>query len=138
MIDTTAHLCYPGPLYRIDEDENGIVIGRTLVEEGSIWLIKCWVETVQTVKPIVQEGIWDSAISLNIEDWAGNYGVMPNGEHDNVLEFANIDELISFMEGDLGPPVQVAPEAEAFPGKHARAQMAQERKESARGSGRVG
>ena len=26
---------------------------------------------------------------------------MPNGEHDNVLEFSGVSELISFMEGDL-------------------------------------
>ena len=101
VIDTTAHLCYPGPLYRIDEDENGIVIGRTLVEEGPIWLIECPVETVHTITPIEQWGIWDARIILNIEDWAGNYGIMPDGEHKNVLEFSGVNELIAFMEGDL-------------------------------------
>ena len=77
------------------------VSGRTLVEEGPIWLIKCMIETVHTVKPITQTGIWDARIVLNIEDWAGNYGIMPDGEHPNELEFSGVDELISFMEGDL-------------------------------------
>ena len=45
--------------------------------------------------------MWDAQIVLNIEDWAGNYGIMPNGEHDNVLEFSGANELISFMQGDL-------------------------------------
>ena len=109
VIDTTAHLQYPGPLYREDyetiTDEEGDtyrqISGRTLVEEGQIWLIKCMVETVQTVTPIVQEGIWDAKIELNLYDWAGNYSVMPDGEHDNVLTFSGVNELISFMEGDL-------------------------------------
>ena len=109
VIDTTAHLQYPGPLYREDYetvvDEGGgeyrRVSGRTLVEEGPIWLIKCMVETVHTVKSITQTGIWDARIVLNIEDWAGNYGIMPDGEHSNELEFSGVDELISFMEGDL-------------------------------------
>ena len=26
---------------------------------------------------------------------------MPNGEHDNILEFSGVSELISFMKGDL-------------------------------------
>ena len=30
--------------------------------------------------PITEWGVWDSRIILNIEDWAGNYSVMPNGE----------------------------------------------------------
>ena len=54
MIDTSAHLHYPGPLYRIDKDENGIVIGRTLVEEGPIWLIECPLETVHNSQAIVR------------------------------------------------------------------------------------
>ena len=101
VIDTSAHLCYPGPLYRIDKDEYGIVKGRTLVEEGPIWLITCPVETVHTITPIEQWGIWDARIILNIEDWAGNYGIMPDGEHDNVFEFNGVNNLIDFMEGDL-------------------------------------
>ena len=109
VIDTTARLLYPGPLYRDDYEwvtdsagrEYQRVSGRTLVEEGPVWLIKCLVETVHTIKPIVQEEFGDALLRINIEDWAGNYGVMPDGEHDNVLEFANISELIAFMEGDL-------------------------------------
>ena len=34
-------------------------------------------------------------------DWAGNYGPMPKGRHDSVLEFSGVNELISFMQGDL-------------------------------------
>ena len=36
-----------------------------------------------------------------MEDWAGNYGVMPGGEKKNVLEFSGVNELVSFMKGDL-------------------------------------
>ena len=40
--------------------------------------------------------------SLIIYDWAGNYGVMPDGEHDNVLEFSGVARAhFAFMEGDL-------------------------------------
>ena len=78
-----------------------MVIGRTLVEEGPIWIIKCKFETVHTITPITEYGTWDARIVLNLYDWAGNYSVMPNGEHDNVLEFSGMKELISFMEGDL-------------------------------------
>ena len=109
VIDTSAHLHYPGPVYRDDyrtrTDEQGNkyreIVGRTLVQEGPIWLIRCPIETIQTVTPITEWGIWDAKIVLNIEDWAGNYGIMPNGEHDNVLEFSGANELISFMQGDL-------------------------------------
>ena len=60
VIDTSSHLYYPGPLYRTDLDENGVVIGRTLVEEGPIWLIECPIETVHTITPITEWGVWDS------------------------------------------------------------------------------
>ena len=40
-------------------------------------------------------------LSLNIEDWAGNYGIMPKGEHKNILEFASLTELIAFMQRKL-------------------------------------
>ena len=92
IIDCSADLIYPGPIL----DERGRVI-----EEGNIWLIERFLETVQTVTPMTQWGIWDARIVLNIEDWAGNYGPMPRGEHDNVLEFSGIRELISFMQKDL-------------------------------------
>ena len=59
------------------------------------------VEVVHTVTPIEQEGTWDAAIKLDLYDWAGNYGVLPKGEHKNVFEFANISELISFMRKEL-------------------------------------
>ena len=52
-------------------------------------------------------GIWDARIVINIEDWAGNYGALPDGKHSNVLEFAAISELIDFLEKDLGAAVQV-------------------------------
>ena len=92
IIDCSADLIYPGPIL----DDAGRVI-----EEGNIWLIERFLEKIQFVTPITQWGIWDARIVLDIYDWAGNYGPMPKGEHDNVLEFANIAELISFMEKRL-------------------------------------
>ena len=96
------------------------VLSRTIidadgrvVEEGEIWLIERFLETIQTVTPITQWGIWDARIVLDIYDWAGNYGPMPRGEHDNELEFSGISELISFMEKTADAPLQVAAEFEA-------------------------
>ena len=48
-----------------------------------------------------QWGVWDARIILNLEDWAGNFGIMPGGKHDNVLEFAGFDDLMAFMRRDL-------------------------------------
>ena len=101
VIDCGAVVEFPGPLYRTDLDANGVVIGRTLVEEGEVWLTECAVECIQTIQPFTMEGTWDASIELNLEDWAGNYGIMPGGEHDNVLKFGGLDELISFMQKDL-------------------------------------
>ena len=72
VIDTSVHLQYPGPLYRDDYDlvldkaGNPVLdragnpvrelVGRTLVEEGPIWLITCPIETVHTVMPVTQWG----------------------------------------------------------------------------------
>ena len=47
VIDCSAELCYPGPIL----DEQGRVL-----EEGQIWLIERWLETIQTVTPITQWG----------------------------------------------------------------------------------
>ena len=88
-------------MYRLDEDEAGRVIGRTLVEEGPIWLVERPIETIHTITPITQHGTWDASLKLNLEDWAGNYGVLPDGEHDNILEFASLSVLQSFMQRDL-------------------------------------
>ena len=85
-------LFYPGPIRDAD--------GR-LVEEGPIWLVDRPVSTIHTVTPIVQWGIWDARIRLNIEDWAGYHSVMPKGEHWNILEFTGPDELAAFMQRDL-------------------------------------
>ena len=101
ILDTTARIFYPGPLYRDDKDENGVVVGRTLVQEGPIWLVDRPVSTIHTVTPVEQWGTWDARIILNIEDWAGNFGIMPDGKHDNVLEFAGFNDLESFMRRDL-------------------------------------
>ena len=101
IIDTSARICYPGPLYRDDKDSNGVVIGRTLVEEGPIWLVERPVATIHTITPITQWGIWDSRIVLDVYDWAGNYGILPSGEHKNEITFAGFNELIAFMSGDL-------------------------------------
>ena len=78
----------PGPVYRDDYDADMQLTGRTLVQEGEIWLVDRPVEVVHTVTPIEQEGVWDAAIALNLEDWAGNYGPMPDGEHKNNLNLA--------------------------------------------------
>ena len=101
VLDTTARICYPGPVYRDDYDANGQISGRTLVQEGEIWLVDRPIEVVHTVTPIEQEGIWDAAVKLDLENWAGNYGPMPEGEHWNVLEFGNLNELRYFMDKDL-------------------------------------
>ena len=101
VLDASARICYPGPVYRDDYDANGQIAGRTLVQEGEIWLVDRPIEVVHTVTPITQEGIWDAAITLNLEDWAGNYGPMPDGEHRNNLEFGNLSELLSFMNREL-------------------------------------
>ena len=93
---------YPGPVYRDDYDDDGKLIGRTLVQEGEIWLVDRPVEVVHTITPITQEGIWDAAITLDLENWAGNYGVLPDGEHKNVLEFGNLADLLSFMNKRAG------------------------------------
>ena len=101
VLDTTARICYPGPVYRDDFDANGQISGRTLVQEGEIWLVDRPIEVVHTVTPVEQEGTWDAAIKLDLENWAGNYGPMPDGEHWNVLEFANMKEVASFMRREL-------------------------------------
>ena len=93
MLDTSARICYPGPVYRDDFDDNGQISGRTLVQEGEIWLVDRPVEVIHTVTPVGQEGTWDAAIKLDLENWAGNYGPMPDGEHWNVLEFASLQEV---------------------------------------------
>ena len=101
LLEDTVHIFYPGPVYRDDYDDDGKLIGRTLVQEGEIWLVDRPVEVVHTVTPIEQDGVWDAAITLNLEDWAGNYGPMPDGEHKNNLEFGNLSELLSFMKREL-------------------------------------
>ena len=101
VLDTSARIFYPGPVYRDDYDANGQIAGRTLVQEGEIWLVDRPIEVVHTVTPIEQEGTWDAAIKLDLENWAGNYGVLPDGEHWNVLEFGNLAELLSFMNREL-------------------------------------
>ena len=120
------------------QDSTGEITGRTLVQEGPIWLIRCPIETIQTVTPITEWGIWDAKIVLNIEDWAGNYGIMPNGEHDNVLEFSGANELISFMQGDLVLRYKMAPATAPDPGIAAGPCLAQEPGEPARWPGGVG
>ena len=74
MLDTTARICYPGPVYRDDYDADGRISGRTLVQEGEIWLVDRPIEVIHTVTPIEQEGVWDAALKLDLENWAGNYG----------------------------------------------------------------
>ena len=100
IIDTSARICYPGPVYR-DDITNGIVTGRTLVQEGPIWLVERPVATVHTITPVTQWGVWDARMELNLYDWAGNYGILPKGEHKNKLTFSGFSELISFLKGDL-------------------------------------
>ena len=101
VLNTSARICYPGPVYRDDYDDQGRISGRTLVQEGPIWFIERPIEVIHTVTPIEQEGIWDAAIKLDLYNWAGNYGPMPSGKHWNVLEFGNMNELLNFMNKDL-------------------------------------
>ena len=101
ILDSSAEIVYPGPVYRTDYDASGQVSGRTLVQEGEIWFVDRPVEVIHTVTPVEQEGTWDAAIKLDLENWAGNYGPMPDGKHWNVLEFASLKELQSFMQKDL-------------------------------------
>ena len=93
IIDDSVRLFYPGPILNAD--------GR-LVEEGEIWLVDRPVSTIHTVTPITQWGIWDARIRLNIEDWAGYHGVMPQRQAlETCLEFTGLDELAAFMQRDL-------------------------------------
>ena len=101
ILDNSARIFYPGPVYRDDFDANGQISGRTLVQEGEIWLVDRPIEVIHTVTPVEQDGTWDAAIKLDLENWAGNYGVLPDGEHWNVFNFANLTELISFMRREL-------------------------------------
>ena len=101
VLDTSAHICYPGPVYRDDYDEDGRISGRTLVQEGEIWFVDRPIEVIHTVTPVEQEGTWDAAITLDLYDWAGYRGPLPRGEHDNKFKFANMNELLSFMRREL-------------------------------------
>ena len=92
VIEDDVRVFYPGPI----RDEAG-----RIVEQGEVWLVERPVATIHTVTPITQWGTWDARIKLDLENWAGNYGPMPGGEHWNVLEFSGVSELISFMQGDL-------------------------------------
>ena len=102
ILDTTARIFYPGPVYRDDYDANGQLSlgGRWYKRVRSGWWIRP-IEVIHTVTPVEQEGTWDAGIKLNLEDWAGNYGVLPDGEHNNVLEFGSLKELQYFMDKDL-------------------------------------
>ena len=51
VLDTSARICYPGPVYRDDYDTNGQISGRTLVQEGPIWLVDRPIEVIHTVTP---------------------------------------------------------------------------------------
>ena len=101
VLDASARICYPGPVYRDDFDANGQISGRTLVQEGEIWLVDKPIEVIHTVTPVEQEGIWDAGIKLNLENWAGYHGPMPSGEHWNILELGSLTELQNFMSKDL-------------------------------------
>ena len=51
-----------------------------LLQEGPIWIVERPVVTMHTVTPVEQWGVWDARIILNLEDWAGNYGILPGRE----------------------------------------------------------
>ena len=86
MLDTSARICYPGPLYRDDRDESGVVVGRTLVQEGPIWLVERPVVTMHTITPVEQWGIWDARIMCSTSRTGPATSVScPGGKHDNVL-----------------------------------------------------
>ena len=124
ILDNSARIYYPGPVYRDDYDENGLLVGRTLVQEGEIWQVDRPIEVVHTVTPVEQDGTWDAAIKLDLENWAGNYGVLPDGEHWNVFEFANLvrTDVLHAERVDLA--IQVAPRPPVERRIQARAGMA--------------
>ena len=97
-------LC-PGPiLYDADVvDDDGTVLHRkgTIAEEGKIWLVECPVATVHTVTPHYAVG--NVGRPYRAEPLRLGWQLRPHAErpHDSVLEFSGVNELISFMQGDL-------------------------------------
>ena len=71
VLDASARIFYPGPVYRDDYDANGQISGRTLVQEGEIWLVDRPIEVVHTVTPVEQEGTWDAALKLDLGELGG-------------------------------------------------------------------
>ena len=106
VIDDTTVLDYPGPiLYDADVlDDKGAILYRkgSVQYEGEIWLIERPVVTLQTTTPMTQWGNWDCArLHINLYDWAGNYGVLPDGKHKNEFILNGFSELLDLIKGNL-------------------------------------
>ena len=106
VLDDETVLDYPGPvLYEADVwDADGKVLHRkgSVQYEGDIWLIERPVLKLQTSTPMKQWGIWDCArLHINVYDWAGNYGALPDGKHKNELVLNGLGELLDLMKGNL-------------------------------------
>ena len=74
-----------------DYDENGLLVGRTLVQEGEIWLVDRPIE----VSPHSHARRAGRHMGRGHQARPGELGrqlrrPMPDGEHWNVLEFANL------------------------------------------------
>ena len=132
VLDTSARIFYPGPVYRDDYDDNGQLSGRTLVQEGEIWLVDRPIEVIHTVTPVEQEGTWDAALKLNLEDWAGNYGVHAGRR---ALERPGVrqpERAAVLYEQGPGAALQVAAQSQVERRIQARAGLAGRRSQSSR------
>ena len=106
IIDDTTVLDYPGPVL-FDEDvlgEGGALMHHkgSIQYPGEVWLVERPVVKLQTTTPMTQWGIWDCArLHINVYDWAGNYGALPDGKHKNELVLNGLGELLDLMKGNL-------------------------------------
>ena len=128
IIDDTTVLDYPGPVlfdYDVLNDDDGTVLHRkgSVQYEGEVWLVERPVVTLQTTTPMTQWGNWDCArLHLNIYDWAGNYGALPDGKHKNELVLNGFSELIDLIKGNL--PLQYPWSAKYRPSKETKEGLA--------------
>ena len=153
IIEDSVVLDYPGPvLYENDvfQDyprpglgpEDQLVHRKGSVQyPGEVWLIERPVVTLQTTTPMTQWGVWDCGIlHLNVYDWAGNYGALPDGKHKNELELNGLGELLDLMKGNLVLQYKWSSKYKPSPRKSERLalQVAGRREPSAGRAGRVG
>ena len=112
IIEDSVVLDYPGPvLYEADVllERCGSTGMPTVHRKGSVqypgevWLIERPVVTLQTTTPMTQWGVWDCGIlHLNVYDWAGNYGALPEAVSTRIIWTLNgLGELLDLMKGHL-------------------------------------